>query len=116
MNITIHSISNRSDNDTQVIQFPTHIVDLIVDFFSSQGHFSSSFSLLYLILHNFTCMYSVVKHSSCRLYVFTLTIYERGSNVRVYLSFLRPLGFFFFYFFPFCYTVYLPVRIRSSPS
>lgn len=61
----------------------------------------SSFSVLYLILHNFTCMHSVVKHSSSRLYVFTLTIRERDSNVRVYLSFLRPLGFFFFTFFPF---------------
>ncbi len=52
-----HSIANTSDNDTQVIQFPLYISDLIVGFFRVTFFLLSfflSFSfLLYLILHNF---------------------------------------------------------------
>jgi hypothetical protein len=85
-----YSIANTSNNDTQVIQFPGHISGLIVVFFRVT-FFSFSFLQYYITW----CVHCVVKHSSVRLYVFTLAIHVR-NYVYVYTSFTHSLFFFLF--------------------
>jgi hypothetical protein len=98
----------RSDNDTQVIQFPAHIsFCFIVVFF--QGHLFSFSFLRYSILHNFM-------RALCRETRLKQIVRVHTTDTCEELCMWIHVLFSFFFLFSFTILhIYVPVWIRSSP-